>query len=116
VNGCDYCLSAHSYLGLNLAKISPEEFLAAYPEINVRLLLADRNLHLIEDHVDMAVRIGSLPDSSMIATRVGSMRTVVCASPKLLARHGVPESPEDVARLPCVNFEFLSQTSSWPFG
>jgi DNA-binding transcriptional LysR family regulator len=75
------------------------EFLAAYPEINVRLLLSDRNLHLIEDHVDMAVRIGSLPDSSMIATRVGSMRTVVCVSPKL----------------PCVNFEFLSPPSAWSF-
>jgi hypothetical protein len=52
------------------------EFLAAYPEINVRLLLSDRNLPLIEDHIDMAVRIGPLPDSTMIATRVGLMRTV----------------------------------------
>jgi DNA-binding transcriptional LysR family regulator len=91
------------------------EFLAAYPEINVRLLLADRNLRLIDDHVDMAVRIGSLPDSTMIATRVGSMRTVVCASPKLLRGRGVPKSPEDAAGLPCVNFEFLSPASSWPF-
>jgi DNA-binding transcriptional LysR family regulator len=91
------------------------EFLAAYPEINVRLLLLDRNLHLIEDHVDMAVRIGALPDSSMIATRVGSIRTVVCASPQLLARHGTPKSPEDLTRLPCVDFEFLSPGSTWPF-
>jgi DNA-binding transcriptional LysR family regulator len=91
------------------------EFLAAYPEINIRLLFSDRNLHLIEDHVDMAVRIGSLPDSTMIATRVGSMRTVVCASPKLLAGHGMPKSPEEIAGLPCVNFEFLSPTSSWLF-
>jgi DNA-binding transcriptional LysR family regulator len=91
------------------------EFLVAYPEINVRLLLSDRNLHLIEDHVDMAARIGSLPDSTMMATRVGSMRTVVCASPKLLAGQGVPKSPEDLAGLPCVNFEFLSPASAWPF-
>jgi len=91
------------------------EFLAAYPEINVRLLLSDRILHLIEDHVDMAVRIGPLPDSTMIATRVGLMRTVVCASPKLLAGQGVPKSPEDLAGLPCVNFEFLSPASAWPF-
>ena len=91
------------------------EFLAAYAEINVRLLLADRNLRLIDDHVDMAVRIGSLPDSTMIATRVGLMRTVVCASPKLLRGRGVPKSPEDAAGLPCVNFEFLSPASSWPF-
>jgi DNA-binding transcriptional LysR family regulator len=91
------------------------EFLAAYPQINVRMLLTDRNLHLIEDHVDMAVRIGPLPDSTTIATRVGLMRTVVCASPKLLAEQGVPKSPEDLAGLPCVNFEFLSPASAWPY-
>jgi DNA-binding transcriptional LysR family regulator len=70
---------------------------------------------LIEDHVDMAVRIGVLPDSSIVATRVGSMRIVVCASPKLLAAHGVPKSPEGLATLPCVNFDFLSPTSTWSF-
>jgi DNA-binding transcriptional LysR family regulator len=91
------------------------EFLAAYPEINIRLLLSDRNLHLIEDHIDMAVRIGPLPDSSMVAARVGSMRTVACASPKLLARHGVPKSPEDLATMPCVNFEAMSQVAAWSF-
>src|SRR6516165_1488062 len=90
-------------------------FLAAYPEINVQLLLSDRNLHLIEDHVDMAVRIGPLPDSTMVATRVGSMRTVVCASPKLLAGQGLPKSPGDLAGVPCVNFEFLSPAAAWPF-
>lgn len=90
------------------------EFLAAYPEINVRLLLSDRNLHLIDDHIDMAVRIGPLPDSRMIATRVGSIRTVVCASPKLLAAHGTPRVPEELAELPCVNFDFLSPNPAWP--
>jgi DNA-binding transcriptional LysR family regulator len=91
------------------------DFLGTYPEINVRLLLSDRNLHLIEDHVDMAVRIGPLPDSAMVATRVGSMRTVVCASPKLLARTGVPRTPEDMEGLPSVNFEFLTPANAWPF-
>lgn len=91
------------------------EFLAAYPEIDVRLLLSDRNLHLVDDHVDMAVRIGALPDSSMIATRIGAMRTVVCASPELIDRHGEPERPEDLPRLPCVNFEFLSSAPIWSF-
>lgn len=91
------------------------EFLAAYPEIDVRLQMSDRNLHLIEDHVDMAARIGPLPDSGMVATRVGSMRTVVCASPDLLAVHGVPAVPEGLAALPCVNFDFLSPNSIWSF-
>jgi DNA-binding transcriptional LysR family regulator len=91
------------------------DFLAAYPEINVQLTLADRNLHLLDDHVDMAVRIGPLPDSGMVATRIGSMRTVVCASPKLLAGHGAPKTPEDLAVLPTVNFSFLSPAAVWPF-
>ena len=91
------------------------DFLAAYPEINVRLLLSDRNLHLVDDHDDMAVRIGPLPDSRMIATRVGVMRTVVCASPKLLARDGVPKSPQELVKLPSVSFDFLSPASAWSF-
>jgi DNA-binding transcriptional LysR family regulator len=91
------------------------DFLAIYPEINVRLALTDRNIDLIEEHVDMAARIGSLPDSSVIATRIGSMRTVVCASPQLLTRHGVPKSPEDLANWPCVNFDFRSPAPTWPF-
>lgn len=82
------------------------EFLAAYPEINIRLMLSDRNLQLVEEHVDLAARIGVLPDSSMVATRVGSMRMVTCAAPKLLAEHGVPRSPGDLSALPRVHFEF----------
>jgi DNA-binding transcriptional LysR family regulator len=91
------------------------DFLAAYPEINVRLHLSDRSLHLLDEHVDMAARIGRLPDSLLVATRVGSMRTVVCASPGLLARHPGPVSPEDVTRLPCVNFDALSPAATWSF-
>ncbi len=91
------------------------DFLAAYPEINVRLRLSDRNLHLNDDHVDMAARIGPLPDSTMVATRIGSMRRVVCASPNLLAEHGTPRMPEDLATLPCVGFDFQSPALAWPF-
>jgi DNA-binding transcriptional LysR family regulator len=91
------------------------DFLASFPEINVGLKLSDRNVHLIDSHVDMAVRIGPLTDSNMIATRVGSMRTVVAASAKLLAGHGAPKKPDDLAALPCVNFDFLSPNSAWPF-
>lgn len=91
------------------------DFLADYPEINIRLMLSDKNLHLVDEHVDMAVRIGPLRDSSMVASRVGSMRTVVCASPKLLAAHGEPKSPEALADLPCVSFEPFSPVSAWSF-
>ena len=91
------------------------EFLRAYPDIDVRLLLSDRNLHLLEDHVDMAARIGPLPDSGLIATRIGSMRRVVCASPSCLAAHGRPERPDELERFPIVGFEYLAPVVTWRF-
>jgi DNA-binding transcriptional LysR family regulator len=80
------------------------DFLAAFPEVDVRLVLADRTLDLIDEHIDLAVRLGPLPDSNMVATRVGAVRRVVCASPKFLAAHGVPKTPADLMTLPCVSF------------
>jgi DNA-binding transcriptional LysR family regulator len=91
------------------------DFLAAYPEINIRLLLSDRNLHLLDEHVDLAARIGPLPDSRMVATRVGAMRTVVCAAPELIAARGAPKTPQELAALPSVSFDFLSAASTWSF-
>jgi DNA-binding transcriptional LysR family regulator len=91
------------------------EFLALFKEINIRLVLADRNVRLIDDHVDMAVRIGKLPDSTLIATRVGFMSTVVCASPALLATHGTPMMPSDLLRFPCVMLDTPMPSSGWQF-
>ncbi len=73
-------------------------------------------VNLIEDHVDLAVRIGELPDSSLIATRIGVIRPVICASPKYLARHGTPKSPQDLAGHQCVTFDALmtAQASQLP--
>jgi DNA-binding transcriptional LysR family regulator len=90
------------------------DFLAMYPEINVQLIMSDRNLHFFDDRVDMAVRLGALPDSSMVATRVGSMETLVCASPELVAAHGEPRHPKDLQSLPCVIFAGPA-TSTWSF-
>ncbi|TIT75955.1 MAG: LysR family transcriptional regulator, partial [Mesorhizobium sp.] len=59
-------------------------FLAAYPDVDIRLTLSDRITQLVEEHIDLAVRIGELPDSAMVAMRVGSIRRVVCASPAYL--------------------------------
>jgi DNA-binding transcriptional LysR family regulator len=91
------------------------DFLFAYPEISVRLVLSDRNLHLVDDHVDMAVRIGRLPDSELVATRIGEVRQVVCASPDFLATHGTPGSPEDLADVACVTFDFDGPATAWTF-
>ncbi len=91
------------------------DFLAAFPEIGVRLALSDRYLDLVDDHVDLAVRIGTLPDSSMIATRVGAVRRVVCGSPAYFAAHGVPKTPADLAGLACITFDVLNTATAWDF-
>src|ERR1700722_707948 len=67
-------------------------FLARFPEIQVRMVFSDRNLQLIDDHIDVAGRIGRLPDSRLVATQVGAVRRVVCASPEYLAGHGSPKT------------------------
>ena len=91
------------------------DFLALFPEINIRLMLVDRNIDLVDAHVDMAVRIGKLPDSNMVATQVGSMRTVVCASPAFLGGHAMPQVPDDLLKLPCIAVDTPSTSLSWRF-
>jgi DNA-binding transcriptional LysR family regulator len=90
-------------------------FLNAYREINVRLVLADHVIHLLEDHIDLAVRISQLPDSSLVATRIGTIRRVVCASPAYLAAHGRPATPDDLVRHDCVTREGLTSPEIWIF-
>jgi DNA-binding transcriptional LysR family regulator len=92
------------------------EFLAHYPEIDVSLVLTDRVVHLMEEQADVAIRIGELPDSTLMATRVGTVRRVVCASPAYLATHGVPIKPRDLAAHECITFEVLASTRAWVFG
>lgn len=91
------------------------DFLAAYPEVDVRLVQGDRVLHLLDEHVDLAVRIGALPDSRLIATRLGATRRTVCASPAYLAAHGVPDTPAQLGDHRCISFEAMSAAESWRF-
>ncbi len=92
------------------------EFLAAYPDIDLRFVLTDRVTNFVEDQVDVALRIGSLPDSSLVATRLGSVRSVVCASPDYLSRHRpTPSHPADLGRHACIAFEGLTSSTTWRF-
>jgi DNA-binding transcriptional LysR family regulator len=91
------------------------DFLQAYPQVNVRLALGDRVVNLLEDHVDLALRIGMLPDSGLIATTLGSVRRVVCASPAYLSKKGTPERVEDLAAHDCVSFELFATGNTWRF-
>ncbi|TPI73055.1 LysR family transcriptional regulator [Mesorhizobium sp. B2-8-9] len=91
-------------------------FVAVYPRVDVRLTLSDRITQLVEEHIDLALRIGELPDSAMVAIRVGSIRRIVCASPAYLALHGTPTTPQDLAGHDCVTFEGLAAPAAWSFG
>jgi len=79
-------------------------------------VLTDRVVHLMDEHADVAIRIGELPDSTLMATGVGAVRRVICASPAYLAAHGVPTRPHDLAGHECITFEVLASMRAWVFG
>jgi len=91
-------------------------FLNAYPDVRVELSLNDRNVDLIEEGLDLAVRIGALADSSLVARQVGSVRRVVVASPAYLARRGVPRTPSDLATHDTIFGMARSPAREWRFG
>ena len=90
------------------------EFLARYPEIQVELNLSDHVIDLVDAGVDVAIRVAALPDSSHIARRIASERRIVCAAPSYLARHGTPQSPEDLAGHNCLIYSTIA-TEDWRF-
>jgi DNA-binding transcriptional LysR family regulator len=92
------------------------DFLRAYPDITTRLVLADHVVNLIDDHIDVAVRIGDLADSSIVATRLGTVTWVTCASPDYLETRGTPDTPEALEAHDCVMFEGLYSNNLWSFG
>lgn len=85
------------------------------PEISPRLMLADRIVGLVEEGVDIAIRIGTLDDSTLRARRAGDVRQVLCASPELIARIGRPSTPRDLEGLPCIAVDGNSGGRTWPF-
>jgi DNA-binding transcriptional LysR family regulator len=92
------------------------EFIDAYPDVDVRLFLGDRNVNLLEEHIDLALRVGVLPDSSLIATQLGSIHHMVCASPTYLERFGTPLVPDDLKSHRCLTFEGITPSTEWAFG
>lgn len=91
------------------------EFLEQNPGVSADLMFIDRNVDLVDEGIDLALRIGQLPDSELVALKVGELRRVVCASPGLLERTGTPATPQALRSLPCVRLQNLSRASSWTF-
>jgi DNA-binding transcriptional LysR family regulator len=87
-----------------------------YPDLRIELSLNDRNLDLIEEGIDVAVRIGNLPDSNLIARQVGSVRRVAVASPRYIAARGTPRVPADLAKHDTIFGMARSSAREWRFG
>jgi len=91
------------------------EFVQRYPEVRGELLFVDRMVNLVEEGIDVGIRIGRLTDSSLVAIPVGLVRRVVCASPSYLRRRGAPQHPRELRSHRCVRFTGLAPRSEWPF-
>lgn len=91
------------------------EFIDKHPGILVDISLTDTVIDLIEERADVAIRIGPLPDSPLIARRLGESDRVVVASPAYLARHGSPAAPDDLLAHRCLGFNFRRRQPGWPF-
>ncbi|MGV1872614.1 LysR family transcriptional regulator (plasmid) [Agrobacterium vaccinii] len=91
------------------------DFLKAFPDINIRLIMSDRPISLADEHIDVALRISRLSDSSLIAIRLGSTRTTVYANPDYLKRHSHPSHPDELKQHDCIAFEGVLSTRFWTF-
>jgi DNA-binding transcriptional LysR family regulator len=92
------------------------EYLGRYGEVDISCWFLDRIVNIVDEGIDVAIRLGELPDSSMQAVRVGRVRRVVCASPAYLEQRGIPQTPDDLARHEIVSASGVSSLSEWRFG
>jgi DNA-binding transcriptional LysR family regulator len=110
-------LAVTTPLGLGRVILMPiiADFLKTYPDIKVRMIPTDQKLSRAQEQIDVAVRIGELPDSSMIAIGLGTTRRVACASPAYLSARGTPRTPEDLAKHDCISYPGFSPPDVWTF-
>jgi len=104
-------------VGFGRLHVSPvmSAYLKRYPEVSAELRLADRMVNLVEDGIDLAVRIGHLADSSVVARHVGEMRRIVVASSAYLQQRGEPDTPEAVASHETIQFGAMTASPDWRF-
>lgn len=108
-------VSAPTLIGRLLIAPLLAEFLRRYPSLSVDLLLIDRAVDMVEEDIHLALRIGHLPDSQLVARKLADLRMIVCASPAYLGQRGVPQVPADLARHDCLVFSDAPGTAEWPF-
>jgi DNA-binding transcriptional LysR family regulator len=108
-------LTAPLAAGARILRPVLDDFLRSAPEVQARLILLDRSVNLVDEGIDVALRIAHLPDSSLVAIRVGAVRRVVCASPRYLKGKGAIAAPADLAGLNAVALSDTTQAQSWNF-
>jgi DNA-binding transcriptional LysR family regulator len=110
-------LSVSTLVALGRLCLQPvlAEFLVAFPEVDVQLNLQDRTVNLLDEHIDVALRVGDLADSSLIAVRVGEIYRVACASPAYLKSRGTPKSPDDLSAHDCISYPPMQSPTTWRF-
>jgi DNA-binding transcriptional LysR family regulator len=90
------------------------KFITTYPDIQVNIQLTDRRIDMLEEGVDVVIRIGGVDDSNMVARQINTYPLILCASPAYLDQHGYPKTPSDITSHPCIidsNFRIGKQ---WP--
>ena len=103
-----------SFGRLHVAPAIPD-FLALYPDVDLDVTMEDRVVDLIEGRYDLAIRVGTLPDSSLVARKLAPSRTVLCASPDYIDKHGEPRTPEDLRDHNCLRYAYFSAANEWTF-
>jgi len=91
------------------------DFVTRFPAVRFDVELSDRTVDLVDEGIDLAVRIGSIGSQSVVSRKIGQTRLVCCAAPSYLARHGEPRTPEDLTTHACLTYEYAPQRSTWTF-
>jgi len=101
-----------SFGRLHVAALMPK-FLARYPEVEIDLVVDDRVIDIVASGVDVAIRVGTLPDSTLIARKLAPCYHVLCASPDYIERYGRPATPDELSRHHCILFSYASSINEW---
>ncbi|HEU4371856.1 MAG TPA: LysR family transcriptional regulator [Telluria sp.] len=89
------------------------DYTQAFPQVQLDISLSDRKVDLVDEGFDLAIRIGALPQSDLIARKLGAVRSVACAAPAYLARHGAPQTPADLAGHACLSYTLTGTGADW---
>jgi DNA-binding transcriptional LysR family regulator len=108
-------IAAPQTFGEHFVSDAAAAFLARCPEVDIDLYFSDRYIDLVDEGIDVAIRIGALDDSSLVSRRLGEIQLIACAAPAYLASHGTPLQPSDLAVHQCVRDRNFRRGARWPF-